>query len=245
MRSMIVNMGLIAGFVAAITTGAAIDNRVRPAVTTSIVPTYAEMAEQRSASTVFGEFRTSARDMLWARTETYLHGGVAYRPKPSQPDDDGCMNEDAEHKHDEAECPSLRTHESVIPDAEKDWRGPLGDWERQVQPYFAPGHHHHNDIKETLPLFRLMVIADPHFAKAYVVGANVICDSPSRVGEALAFLQDGLSMNPQSIEIHTEIGRYRTYYQHDYECARRCPRTRPTPSATPIIGWCSPITKRD
>jgi hypothetical protein len=220
-RRFIVNVGLLSGLAAGVALASLIDTRTRPEVTPQAAPSYAEMAAQQQASTVVGEFRTSVRDMLWVRVDRYLHGGVSYRREigggvgeHSHHDEDHCGDED------EGPLPcGHQDSDSVIPHKQDDWRGILGDWERATSPYFAPGHHKHKDPRETLPLFRLMVIADPHFARAYVIGANIICDRPERSGEALAFLEEGLTQNSESIEIHTEIGRYRLYYHHDCERA--------------------------
>jgi hypothetical protein len=214
MRAFTANAGLIAGFVACVWAGSMIDNRVRPQIACRGVPTYAEMAGQRQVSTLFGEFRASLRDFLWIRVDRYLHGGVSYARE----------HEPSGVHHDEGGSHPLSCghsdEDSIIPHKKDDWRGILGDWEREIAPYTAPGHHQHKDPRETLPLFRLMVIADPQFAKAYVIGANIICDTPDRAGEALAFLEEGLAANTESIEIHSEIGRYELYYEGDPEGAR-------------------------
>jgi hypothetical protein len=67
-------------------------------------------------------------------------------------------------------------------------------------------HHTHRDSKEALPLFRLMTWSNPHFIPGYTVGAAMIARDRTKIGDAVAFLKEGVANNPQSIEIPSDLG---------------------------------------
>ncbi|MBC8143829.1 MAG: hypothetical protein H7Y38_20550 [Armatimonadetes bacterium] len=155
--------------------------------------------------TLFGQFRSGMADFLYMKADKYLHNGVEIRgttqaeQKAAVARVQSAKGEDAALAHDGAET-------TAVPAKPDDWRGILGDIERETQPFQDMRAHAHKDPKESLPLYRLMTVANPQFIPGYTVGAAMIALDKTKIGEALAFLREGEKNNPQSFEIKTEIG---------------------------------------
>jgi hypothetical protein len=98
---------------------------------------------------------------------------------------------------------------TVIPSADRDFRGVLGDIERQISAYQDMHGHEHNDPKVALPLFRLMAWTDPQFIPGWTTGASIMARDGTKKADmqAFAFLQEGLKKNPESLAILAEMGR--------------------------------------
>lgn len=110
---------------------------------------------------------------------------------------------------------------TVVPTAEKDFRGVFGDVERAVNAFRDMMGHDHRDPAQSLPLFRLMTWFDPQFVTAWVTGATVIARdrSPKGTTQAIAFLNEAEPHNPYSVAIPTEIGRLMLSRNQDLEGA--------------------------
>lgn len=110
---------------------------------------------------------------------------------------------------------------TVVPPAERDFRGVLGDLEREVTAYKDMQEHSHNDARVALPLFRLMTWSDPQFIPGWVIGASVIAHEKSKQAypRAFAYLSEGLENNPTSIAILTEIARLKLQDKKDFKGA--------------------------
>lgn len=170
-------------------------------------PQMQERLEESASASLFGQFRSSMADFLWLKVDKYLHNGVELRgltdqekkqadidlAKTSTKDVEGGFAQHAEET-------------TIVPSAKNDWRGILGDVERAVQPYEDMSNHNHRDPKETLPLYRLMTASNPQFIPGYVYGAAMVARDKTKYAEAMAFLREGETNNPNSIEIKTEIG---------------------------------------
>ena len=171
--------------------------------------------EQRNHSALaamLGEFRTSASDLMFMQTERYLHGGISFRKETAH-----AMEEDHdEHEHDE-ECDQDHEHdaacscqgaETAIPSREKDFRGWIGDLYREVKPWRDPSKSHvHTDGRELLPWFRLMTMSDPHYVQGYLAGAYWL--QTQNLGEAIAFIEEGIQNNPTSFQLYVSRGLMR------------------------------------
>ena len=198
--------------------GGFIARKTAPQITTDPTDGHVfEAMEGSSTASVFGEFRTNMAGFLWLKADQYIHGGVALR---SLTDDEHQANAirrasiadgEANGTHDE------RNETTVIPESDRDFRGWLGEIERQTQPFYdIRGHKHHNP-SETLPLIRFATWADPHFVPGFVVGANIIASDNTRVQEAIAYLNEGLRSNTRSIVILTELGRFYGYHLRQFD----------------------------
>jgi hypothetical protein len=179
-----------------------------------------ERVDKAAGASLLGQFRASMADFLWLSVDKYLHNGVNMRGMTDEEkrtgDADAVGNASSEAGSGNREH---RGETTVIPSAGRDWRGVFGDLERQVQPYMDMSHHTHRDPKEALPLFRLMTWSNPHFIPGYVVGAAMIARDRAHRVQALNFLLEGETNNPDSIEIAEALGEMYTYQQRDFNAA--------------------------
>ncbi|MDX1931583.1 MAG: hypothetical protein SFU56_03165 [Capsulimonadales bacterium] len=160
--------------------------------------------EEVAAASLFGQFRSNMADFLWMKVDKYLHSGVDLR---------GLTEEEKRHQQtqrighagDESEKGHRQhaTETTIVLAKENDWRGVLGDIERDVKPYLDMRNHSHRDPKEALPLFRLMTWSNPHFIPGYAVGAMMIAHQEKAFDEAIRFIREGEINNPESIEIQS------------------------------------------
>ncbi len=175
-------------------------------------------SEEASLSGATWEGRRLLARMMWVKSEQVLHGGVEHDEAAGE----------AEHAHDghhdehHEEENGNHGHVLAIPSKEEDFRGVLGDLERAVKPYSdEQGMEIHRDQAQTLPFFRLMTRLDPHFIRGYTTGGAILCESGKHAEAGLRFLQEGLRHNPESFEIHTEVGRFHLVYFRDFVAAER------------------------
>jgi tetratricopeptide (TPR) repeat protein len=194
--------------------------RIEPqvSVSTGLSASMQENIEKSASASLFGQFRSSMADFLWLKVDKYTHSGVDLRGLTEQEKanssadkvasgDGGKENGNREHRGDET---------TVIPSADNDWRGFYGNLEREVQPYQGMDKHSHRDPKESLPLFRLMTWSNPHFISGYTVGAAMIARDRTKLDDAIAFLKEGLTNNPDSIEIASDLGAILTTRKREY-----------------------------
>lgn len=191
------------------------------------------------------EGRRLLAQLLWAKTHAVLHAGVEERTaRPgeektragefhghgggSKPEGQAAETGHDEHGHGE-ESHDEHGHEGgeegqvfVIPPAHEDFRGVLGDLERAVKPYAGnDGKFYSKDTSQTLPFYRLMTWADPHFIQGYTIGSTFINKLGKETPAAIQFLLEGERFNPSSFEIQTELGHLYLVYQHDYAAAEQ------------------------
>lgn len=178
--------------------------------------------ESNAASSLLGQFRTSMSSWLWLRTDLYLHNGVVMRPMTDAEKKRGESSSSAKddghgHLYNEG---SVTT---VIPSAENDFRGVLGDIERATGTYKDMHEHVHNDPKVAMPLFRLMTWVDPQFIPGWTTGANVLArdETEEASRQAFAFLKEGLKENPESVAILSDMGEMSAARFHDLKTATK------------------------
>jgi len=139
----------------------------------------------------------------------------------------GAEDSHAGHAHAEGEACELAAGEAgghvlVIPPAHEDFRGVLGDLERNIKPYSgADGKMFSKDSSQTIPFYRLMTWADPHYIQGYTVGSTFINKVGKETDAALTFLHEGAKFNPTSFEIQTELGHIYLVYKKDYAAAEK------------------------
>ncbi|MGB9691630.1 MAG: tetratricopeptide repeat protein [Candidatus Sumerlaeaceae bacterium] len=196
-------------------------------------------AQQRRNSsaiaTILGEFRTNLSDMLFIKTERYLHGGVAYMPHidaeklAASGNIEHMKSSSTEPGHgtDTAtSSPALREHETsktageehdhghehlatLIRTPKNDFRGFLGDLERQVKPWRDPRlPHQHIGGVELLPWYRLATLVDPKNVRAYMIGAWWLktLHNEKALREAVKFVEDGLQHNKTAFQLELMRG---------------------------------------
>lgn len=142
---------------------------------------------------MLGEVRATAADLLFIKTSVYMHAGVGYRPKIRDKNDPA-------HPDDEMAC-EQQGAETMIRSTATDFRGFLGDLERQVKPYRdAKFSHVHVSENEMVPWFRIITLTNPRFIRAYRLGASVLLHS-HKWQEALDFLNEGIARNQDNPEL--------------------------------------------
>ncbi len=195
-------------------------------------------AQQRRNSsaiaTILGEFRTNLSDMLFIKTERYLHGGVAYMPhidadelaasgniahmtqtgeKAGQSDETTTsVSIAANDRKSSATAEHDDHHEEVstlIRTPENDFRGVLGKLEREVKPWRDPRlPHEHIGGVELLPWYRLATLADPKNVRAYMIGAWWLktLHTQQALREAVKFIEEGLHHNKTAFQLELMRG---------------------------------------
>ncbi len=159
---------------------------------------------------MLGEFRTSMSDIMFIKTERYLHAGIGYLPHHDEtvlsvaeladavedPQRELGMR-DTEKEH--------AGHPALIPAREHDFRGFVGILHRQVKPWRDPSKPHiHTDGRELLPWFRVMTMSDPHYVRGYLAGGFWLqIEDPDA---ALAFINEGLRHNPGAFQLYVSRG---------------------------------------
>ncbi|MEJ5171626.1 MAG: hypothetical protein WHU10_11610 [Fimbriimonadales bacterium] len=197
---------------------------LRPIVSPPQSSSSLDAHETSAAASLVGQFRTSLSSWLWLRTDLYLHNGVQMRRMSEEEQRSGRQAEDPHH---EGEHDAIAARESgvvtVIPPKERDFRGVFGDVERAVSAYKNMKGHTHNDPRKALPLFRLMAWLEPDFVAAWTTGAYVysLDRTPEAYRRAIAFLYEGLEANPNSIELHQQLGQAHLVWRPDPHRARR------------------------
>lgn len=171
---------------------------------------------------LLGQFRMSVGDLLWLKSDEYLHSGVRHRKRTQRERDEDASDADNHHHGDDAE-PSGPTgtvgngseHEdhdhdrdmvTVIPAADADVRGIFGDLDREVHPFAL--HAAHSDPNELAPWYRLLTYVNPNHVRGYIVGAYVIGEHGNQPEAAVEFLLEGERNNPLSLEIKEALGRF-------------------------------------
>lgn len=177
-----------------------------------------QVNEEQAGASLLGQFRTSFTSWLWLRTDLYLHNGVEMRKLTESEMKSG---EEAAHNadHDDDGLCVDGTTATVIPSAERDFRGVFGDIERATTAFQDMSSHHHNDPKTTLPLFRLLTMIDPQFTPAWVVGGSIMARDHNAYAqrEAETFLRRGLYENPKALTIRVQLGELQIVQRHDLE----------------------------
>jgi len=148
-----------------------------------------------AVANLFGEFRATISDVMFVKTERYLHSGIGYQPHLDfeEMERTGRVRHDANHGEEPGSVATL------IRSPGRDWRFFIGSLEREVKPWRNPGSHiKHTSGEELLPWYWLAVTANPHNTRAYRIGAFWLMtgEVTERLDEALRFIDDGIKNNP-------------------------------------------------
>lgn len=183
-----------------------------------------ELRNRSAIAIILGEIRSSMSDMMFIKTELYLHSGVAYRlnldydalSSKGEVTDKGKGQTNAPPKPEEADYSpeedlifKCKGADTIIRSRQKDFRGFIGDLHRQVKPWLDPSQPHlHTSGTELLPWYRLMTLSDPHNIRGYMIGAwwlkRIRTDIQLR--EALKFLDEGIGNNPGAFQLYLMKG---------------------------------------
>ncbi len=180
-----------------------------------------ELRNQSAVAVILGEFRASFSDLIFIKTERYLHNGVAYMPHmdlnemaksgtiQSQKEASDGTKSDSGHDHTGHDHDHGEDLVSVIKPKDQDFRGFVGRLEREVKPWLPPGApHRHTSGTELLPWYRLATLSNPHNERAYTIGAWWLkaMRSDQQLEEALRFMNEGVSNNPRSFSLYLMRG---------------------------------------
>lgn len=160
---------------------------------------------------MLGEFRTSISDMMFVKTERYLHGGIGFvgNCEATELSSERMVEGVGAHQHEAGESnDEHHEHEAMqtlIPAAEHDFRGFVGWLHREVKPWQDPAKPHiHADGRELLPWFRLMTVNDPHYVRGYVAGGFWL--QRQGIDPALVFINEGIQNNPLAFQLYVSRG---------------------------------------
>lgn len=184
---------------------------LRPIVNPPVRQDNLDVHETSATASLVGQFRTNISSWLWLRTDLYVHNGTEMRPLSKEEAKRGIKAQSAREEHhedDQLEEEHVENVVTVVPPKERDFRGVFGDVERAVASYKDMHGHDHNDPKQAMPLFRLMTWLDPQFIQGWSTGANVMARERNDHGlaQAVAFLEEGIKANPDSIELPMQLG---------------------------------------
>lgn len=151
-----------------------------------------EARNENAFALILGNVRTSAADFMYVQTENYLHAGVGYRAHLK-------LDSTDEHGH-SASCETGGVP-TLIRGKPDDFRGFLGDIEREVKPYLdASKPHLHGAGNELMPWFRLMTLSNPQYVRGYRVGAYTLM-TDGKWQEAVDFLNEGIERNKDNPDL--------------------------------------------
>lgn len=187
-----------------------------------------------SVASMLGEVRTAISDILFIKTERYLHSGVAYvshvqdevlsvsgaMEHADEHQAEVGLEHDHEHEH-EHDAPDrdhahadehdhhhdhAHTAELLLRSQENDFRHWIGRMERAVKPYNPPGQLHvHTDGRELLPWFRTMTLSDPNYVTGYATGAWWL--KSRNPAQALQYINEGIEHNPDAFQMYFTKGQ--------------------------------------
>ncbi len=157
---------------------------------------------------MLGEFRTSMSDIMFLKTERYLHGGIGFVDHSSfkNASVSKSTRNMASHQLEvgqslESDLKEADQADTLIKAGDGDFRGPIGWIHRNVHPWQDPSKPHtHTDGTELLPWFKVMTLSDPHYVRAYALGGWWL--KRESLEEALKFVEEGIDKNPEAFQIH-------------------------------------------
>lgn len=162
-------------------------------------------ADSSTTASLLGQLRSSVTSWLWVRTDLYLHNGVMMRPITAAEVQSGVeVDKAAKDGHEKLHEDTVVT---VVPPPERDFRGVLGDLEREVSAYKSMKGHSHNSPEDSLPLYRLMTWIDPQFIEGWTTGAIVMARDrgPQGTHKAMTFLTEALENNPGNVDLLNQV----------------------------------------
>ena len=169
-----------------------------------------EQANESAFAVILGELRASAADLMWVKTERYLHNGVAFAPHVDA--DALARTGEVAHTHGHGHSDHDHDHEApLIPPPERDWRGFIGTLHRRVHPWQDVNEPHaHAPGDQLLPWYRLLTLSNPRHWRGYMIGAWWLSrpgEEGGSLAEAEAFIDEGIRNNPEVFQLHLMRGR--------------------------------------
>jgi len=159
---------------------------------------------------VLGETRKILSDSAYTKGDEYLHGGIIAKDK-SKCEEIGHVLEyqkdTHEHLHEEDGEATGISKLNILPRL-----GGIIHISKHI-------HLHGEEEKELLPWFYYAVRLNPKNIDAYVIGGYWIGKRLNKPDEAIKFLEEGLTHNPDSWQIYTQLGEIYFIIKKDYRQA--------------------------
>lgn len=183
----------------------------------SVSPAGLEAQDTHASASLLGQFRSSAASYLYLHADLYLHNGVELRPLTHSEESSGRAGVgSSDHLLEEDD-----KNVTAVPDKRHDFRGWMGDVERETSNFKDMKNHSHLNPMMSLPLYRLMTLVDPQFIPGWTVGAQIMSGEKTKLTtrRALGYLASGLEQNPDCIDILVQIGMTHAVNERDYPTA--------------------------
>ncbi|MBX3179394.1 MAG: hypothetical protein KF886_18715 [Candidatus Hydrogenedentes bacterium] len=182
-----------------------VPNAVRDAVVVreaTYQPSEIDAARESIALSLMGQLQMSIADLMWLKSMEYLHRGSLQRMPTRGEEELGFMKRDSSNT-----AVGLGHTEGVnlVLDRERDWRGLIGEIERNIACYSE--EHIHDDPVELIPWYQMAVKLNPKLERLYTMGAFFLSDFAREPAEAREMLVAGLQANPNSFEVKAALGR--------------------------------------
>lgn len=195
----------------------------------------AARVEKGSVAALLWEARSGFSDILWLKTDEYLHNGLQHQIGGHDIHEELREMMEEEYGSDESEGDGSEVaagdhvaetdpHEDAyFPREARPWQGLLGQLSEQT---FPVGEHTHTKNKdELLPWFRLVTLMNPNHTRAYRVGSFWLSTYVRDVTSGYEFALEGLAKNEDDPEMYFIVGRYHFYRFKDYPKALEYFRT--------------------
>lgn len=167
------------------------------------------------AAQLVKELKFSMADMMWLKTEEYIHDGIQHRRKEKDADHEDHAHKEEDYQYQEQGHGLKHDHgTTLIPSKEDDFRGILGDIQRETQPYVR-GHKMGSNLEELLPWLRLTTLANPHHIAAHRATAFFLASYMNKPAVAIETIQDALKLNPDNPQLLLVLGRLHFYDRKD------------------------------
>lgn len=170
-----------------------------------------ESVNSSAFATILGEIRAGAADLMWVKTELYMHNGVAFKGHINREElarTGEVQVKHEEHGHEEGEEDDCASAGTLIPEPAKDYRGFIGTLQRQVQPWQdKEAAHSHTAGDELLPWYRMLTYSNPHHWRGYMIGTWWLSKKDMTRAQAESFIDEGVKNNPGVFQLQLMRGR--------------------------------------
>lgn len=146
-------------------------------------------------SKILGSVFSGSADLLWLKTDEYLHRGVTECGHCHILEEAGIGEHTHEHNHKEID------HKQKPNKLDKFFT----KLDYNLKPNIE-GHVHSKGEAELMPWFKLTTMFSPHHVRAYAVGGYWLAFRLGKPDEAIKFMKEGIKNNPNSYQISEEMG---------------------------------------
>ncbi len=151
-------------------------------------------------SKILGGVFSGSADLLWLKTDEYLHKGVTEHSHCHILEEAG-IGGHTQHKHEHEHKGTEHGHELKHNRLDK----LFAKLEYNLKPNITE-HLHSKREDELMPWFKLTTTFNPHHVRAYAVGGYWLAFRLGKTEEAIKFLKEGIKNNPDGYQISTQIG---------------------------------------